>query len=59
MATIIIIYNGHGDMVQIVDINGDVVTSVEIQNGEDMIGYQYLHGTNTDVGRFAIKGTIS
>ncbi|MBQ9940281.1 MAG: hypothetical protein IJO74_01935, partial [Clostridia bacterium] len=37
----------------------DITTSMEIQNGEDIIGYQYLHGTNADVGGFQIKGTVS
>lgn len=37
----------------------DIATSMEIQNGEDIIGYQYLHGTNADVGGFQIKGTVS
>ena len=32
---------------------------MEIQNGEDIIGYQYLHGINVDVGEFQIKGRIS
>ena len=32
--------------------------SMEIENGEQMIGYQYLHGTNADVGGFNISGTI-
>lgn len=32
---------------------------MEIDNGEDIIGYQYLHGTNADAGGFTIKGTIS
>lgn len=32
---------------------------MEIENGEDMIGYQYLHGTNTNAGGFPIIGTIS
>jgi hypothetical protein len=30
---------------------------MEIQNGEGMIGYQYLHGTNGAVGDFGITGT--
>ena len=30
-----------------------------IDNGEDIIGYQYLHGTNANAGGFSIKGTIS
>lgn len=29
-----------------------------IDNGEDIIGYQYLHGTNADEGGFKIKGKI-
>jgi len=40
-------------------INIDVSISVVIENGEDMIGYQYLHGTNADVGGFQIQGTIT
>ncbi|MFL6117713.1 MAG: hypothetical protein ACJ786_41140 [Catenulispora sp.] len=30
--------------------------AVEIQNGEGIIGYQYLHGTNADAGGFTIQG---
>ncbi len=30
---------------------------VEIENGECIIGYQYLHGTNANVGDFKINGT--
>lgn len=30
-----------------------ITTNVEIEHGEDMIGYQYLHGTNSDVGALA------
>ena len=37
----------------------DLTTSMTIENGEDIVGYQYLHGTNADVGGFKIKGTIS
>ncbi len=37
----------------------DIVTSMEIDNGESIIGYQYLHGTNSTVGDFQIYGTIS
>lgn len=29
----------------------------EIQNGEGIVGYQYLHGTDRDVGDFELKGT--
>ena len=32
---------------------------MEIENGEGIIGYQYLHGTNEDAGGFQINGTIS
>jgi len=37
----------------------DITTSMEIENGEQMIGYQYLHGTNSDVGGFQMQGTIT
>jgi hypothetical protein len=30
---------------------------VDMENGEQIIGYQYLHGTNSAVGDFTIKGT--
>jgi RHS repeat-associated protein len=30
----------------------------EIENGEDIIGYQYLHGTNKNVGGFHMTGFI-
>ena len=36
----------------------DLTKSMEIENGEDIIGYQYLHGTNSDAGGFRIIGTI-
>ena len=36
----------------------DVKMKMVIDNGEDIIGYQYLHGTNSSVGGFKIKGTI-
>ena len=39
--------------------NIDITTSMVIENGESIIGYQYLHGTNADVGGFKIKGSIS
>lgn len=29
-----------------------------IENGEQIIGYQYLHGTNSDAGGYLIRGTI-
>ena len=32
---------------------------MEIENGEGFIGYQYLHGTNTNVGNFERDGTAS
>ena len=37
----------------------DIQTSMEIENGEDIIGYQYLHGTNMDAGGYQIQGTIT
>lgn len=45
---------GNGEVMNI-----DTSISVEIENGEDIIGYQYLHGTNADVGGFQIKGVIA
>ena len=39
--------------------NIDDTISMEIENGEDIIGYQYLHGTNEDAGGFNIAGTIT
>ena len=40
-------------------MNFDITTAMEIENGEQMIGYQYLHGTNADVGGYKITGTIT
>ena len=40
-------------------INIDMSMSAVIENGEDIIGYQYLYGTNADVGGFHIQGTIT
>lgn len=40
-------------------IGVDHTQSIIIENGEDIVGYQYLHGTNETVGGFQIKGTIS
>lgn len=37
----------------------DKKVKMVIENGEDIIGYQYLHGTNADKGGFKIKGVIS
>ncbi len=31
--------------------------AAELENGEGIVGYQYLHGSNADVGGFQIKGT--
>ncbi len=36
----------------------DITTSMVIENGEDIIGYQYLHGTDENAGGFKIKGKI-
>jgi len=32
---------------------------MEIENGEGIVGYQYLHGTNADVGGFQRRGTAT
>ena len=40
-------------------IEVNVSISVVIENGEDIIGYQYLHGTNATVGGFQIQGTVT
>lgn len=37
----------------------DITTSMKIENGKQIIGYQYLHGTNDDAGGFKIKGIIT
>jgi RHS repeat-associated protein len=34
----------------------DITRHVAIENGEGIIGYQYLHGTNANVGDFQING---
>ena len=36
----------------------NITIPMEIDNGESIIGYQYLHGTNAYVGGFQIKGTV-
>jgi WXG100 family type VII secretion target len=33
--------------------------SMEIENGEGVVGYQYLHGTNVNVGGFQRQGTAT
>ncbi|RTE50614.1 hypothetical protein [Actinobaculum sp. 352] len=37
----------------------DTTSAVEIDNGEGIVGYQYLHGTNADAGGFKHSGTTS
>ena len=37
----------------------NITIPMEIDTGESIVGYQYLHGTNADVGGFQIKGTVS
>ena len=39
-------------------ITVDVTTSAVIENGENITGYNYLHGTNSDVGGFHLAGVI-
>ncbi|WP_436772456.1 hypothetical protein [Yinghuangia sp. YIM S09857] len=36
--------------------NFDMTHPLELRNGEGMVGYEYLHGTNKDVGGFNAKG---
>lgn len=31
----------------------------ELENGEGIVGYQYLHGTNADVGGFQMSGIVT
>jgi len=45
------VYNGS-------TVDFDRTISMEIENGEQIIGYQYLHGTSDDVGGFGISGNI-
>ena len=40
-------------------INIDETYAMEIENGEGIIGYQYLHGTNANAGGFERDGTAS
>lgn len=30
----------------------------DVENGEGIVGYQYLHGTNANVGDFQVKGSL-
>ena len=39
-------------------INVQMTTSAVIENGESIIGYQYLHGTDADAGGYQINGTV-
>lgn len=34
----------------------DITTSMEIENGENMVGYEYLHGTNGDLQHYLELG---
>ena len=53
-----------GDIARDLQSQGDIDTALivherfhaEMENGESIIGYQYLHGTNFDVGDFEIEG---
>lgn len=40
------------------ETNVSLTRNAVLDNGEDIIGYQLLHGTNRDVGGFAIRGSI-
>ena len=37
----------------------DTTTQVAMENGEGIVGYQYLHGTNQEAGGFQHNGTTS
>ena len=37
----------------------DITMDARVGNGENITGYNYLHGSNPDVGNFRIYGTIS
>lgn len=37
----------------------DKTGSMEMENGEGVVGYEYLHGTNADVGGFHEQGTTT
>ncbi|MCR5530196.1 MAG: hypothetical protein K6F49_13375 [Saccharofermentans sp.] len=37
----------------------DITTHMDMENGEGIVGYQYLHGTSATVGDFHITGTIT
>lgn len=39
--------------------NINLTFAATIENGEGIIGYQYLHGTNASAGGFKIKGTAT
>ncbi|MEL7566189.1 MAG: hypothetical protein AAGU27_15055 [Dehalobacterium sp.] len=39
--------------------NINIIEHVAMENGESMIGYNYLHGTNSKVGDFKITGTAT
>ena len=39
--------------------NISITENIAIENGEQIIGHQYLHGTNAKVGGFKITGTAS
>ena len=36
----------------------DISTTAEIENGESIIGYKYLHGTDANAGGFQITGFV-
>jgi uncharacterized protein RhaS with RHS repeats len=46
--------HGGGDFTETVNLK----KHAEVTNGEGIIGYHYLHGSNGDVGDFNIRGTI-
>jgi len=50
-------YSGSYSTAEVVFGNVSEQFPVEIQNGEGIVGYQYLHGTDATVGGFQISGS--
>ena len=40
-------------------IEVDITVHMEMENGEGIVGYQYLHGTSANAGDFHVTGTIT
>lgn len=53
--TAISVFDNHQNACILINESYDM----EIENGEGVVGYQYLHGTNADVGGFERQGNAS